>query len=141
MMTKTSIVNLVDLAGRYVQSHRINCLPFLKRFLSLVDLIQVFPLSIRPQARSNPSPVVLQFIALAGTKFFFPRFRAQSNGRSTDNVRPGWPFVRTNFRLTGHFDQTRKQAIRNKTKQRKLYFFACQASTLELLPCSVFLTF
>ena len=63
MMTKTSIVNLVDLAGRYVQRHRINCLPFLKRFLSLVDLIQVLPLS-------NLSPVVLQLIAVAGTKFF-----------------------------------------------------------------------
>ena len=71
MMTKTSIVNLVDLAGRYVQRHRINCLPFLKRFLSLVGLIQVLPLSIRPQARSNLSPVVLQLIAVAGTKFFF----------------------------------------------------------------------
>ena len=63
MMTKTSIVNLVDLAGRYVQRHRINCLPFLKRFLSLVDLIQVLPLL-------NLSPVVLQLIAVAGTKFF-----------------------------------------------------------------------
>ena len=63
MMTKTSIVNLVDLAGRYVQRHRINCLPFLKRFLSLVDLIQVLPLS-------NLSPVVLQLIAVAGTKIF-----------------------------------------------------------------------
>ena len=62
-MTKTSIVNLVDLAGRYVQRHRINCLPFLKRFLSLVDLIQVLPLS-------NLSPVVLQLIAVAGTKIF-----------------------------------------------------------------------
>ena len=62
-MTKTSIVNLVDLAGRYVQRHRINCLPFLKRFLSLVDLIQVLPLL-------NLSPVVLQLIAVAGTKFF-----------------------------------------------------------------------
>ena len=71
MMTKTSIVNLVDLAGRYVQRHRINCLPFLKRFISLVDLTQVFPLSIRPQTRSNLSPVVLQLIAVAGTKFFF----------------------------------------------------------------------
>ena len=100
MMTKTSIVNLVDLAGRYVQRHRINCLPFLKRFISLVDLTQVFPLSIRPQTRSNLSPVVLQLIAVAGTKFFFPRLRAQSNGRSTDNVRgPGWPFVRTTFGL------------------------------------------
>lgn len=71
MMTKTSIVNLVDLAGRYVQRHRINCLPFLKRFISLVDLTQVFSLSIRPQTRSNLSPVVLQLIAVAGTKFFF----------------------------------------------------------------------
>lgn len=92
MMTKTSIVNLVDLAGRYGQRLRINCLRFLKRFISLVDLTQVFPLSIRPQTRSNLSPVVLPQ--------FFPRFRAQSNGRSTDNVRgPGWPFVRTTFGL------------------------------------------
>ena len=75
MMTKTSIVNLVDLAGRYVQRHRINCLPFLKRFLSLVGLIQVLPLSIRPQARSNLSPVVLQLIAVAGTKFFFSKIQ------------------------------------------------------------------
>ena len=113
MMTKTSIVNLVDLAGRYVQRHRINCLPFLKRFISLVDLTQVFPLSIRPQTRSNLSPVVLPY--------FFPRFRAQSNGRSTDNVRgPGWPLVRTTFGLPVIF--TRLINKPPEAKQQDLIF-------------------
>lgn len=84
--------------------------------------------SLKSQSRS-PS-----LIAIAGTKFF-PRLRAHSNGRSTDNVRPGWPFVRTNFRQTcplkvtvkpkdSHFERTRKQATRNKTKRtnRTLFF-------------------
>ena len=33
--------------------------------------MQVLPLSIGPQARSNLSAVVIQLIAVAGTKFFF----------------------------------------------------------------------
>lgn len=43
MMTKTSIVNLVDLAGRYVQRHRINCLPFFKTFHQFSGSYTGFP--------------------------------------------------------------------------------------------------
>ena len=38
----------------------------------------------------------------------------QNKGRSTDIVRQRCPFVRTNFRFTGHFDRTRKKATRKK---------------------------
>ena len=34
------------------------------------------------------------------------RFRAQNNGRSTDNVRPDRGLDRSNSRLAGHFDRS-----------------------------------
>ena len=37
---------------------------------------------------------------------FKQHFRAQNNGRSPDNVRPRWQFVRTKFGFGGHFDRS-----------------------------------
>ena len=52
----------------------------------------------------------------------------QNKGRSTDIVRQRCPFVRTNFRFTGHFDRTRKKATRKKNALSHYYVSRGQSS-------------
>ena len=42
-------------------------------------------------------------IKLGSSEAFLLKFRAQNNGRSTDNVRPDRRLDRSNSRLAGHF--------------------------------------
>ena len=77
--------------------------------------MQLLPWSIRPQARSNLSPVVLQLIAVADTKFFCFFFQDSAlkvtAGQRTMSGPDG--YLSGQLSACGHFDWTRKQATRN----------------------------
>ena len=47
---------------------------------------------------------ILGYRTAAGQRTF--HYRAQNNGRSTDNVRPDRGLDRSNSRLAGHFDRS-----------------------------------
>ena len=49
---------------------------------------------------------ILERVGSKMLRIFGVEYRAQNNGRSTDNVRPDRGFDRSNSRLAGHFDRS-----------------------------------